>query len=290
MLAFKPKEEPILTKIAKSGLFQFIMVIILGVGVTWFVIRTDRPQQWIQRINRFASVSTNNNVATTTAQNTEAGIAEDAADLEAPPAAANAWAARSGEAAATPPTPTTATAAPATPTTQGVVPVSAAQNVSVAVQMTESDNEYINSVMQKAFAANSIIQDSEIKIFIEPATNDKSAAKPPADSMLLELNQIARKNYGTVSRGFNISMTLIAINENAYSIRFQLNKIHPNDSLQIPLEFTLRKGERLYITGHPLLTYFEFENDLANMSPFRILKSADYRNQKTTFAIIIELQ
>lgn len=289
MLAFKPKEEPILTKVAKSGLFQFIMVMILGVGVTWFVIRTDRPQQWIQRINRFASVSTNN-VAKTTAQNTEAGIAEDAAAFEAPPATANAWAARSGEAGTTATAATAAAATPATPTTQGVVPVSAAQNVSVAVQMTESDNEYINSVMQKAFAANSIIQDSEIKIFIEPATNDKSTPKPSSDSMLLELNQIARKNYGTASRGFSISMTLVAINENAYSIRFQLNKIHPNDSLQIPLEFTLRKGESLYITGHPLLTYFEFENDLANMSPFRILKSADYRNQKTTFAIILELQ
>lgn len=287
MLAFKPKEEPILTKLAKSGLFQFIMIIILGVGVTWFVIRTDRPQQWIQRINRFASVIPNTQ-PTTTAQNTEAGIAEDAADFEAPPAAANTWAARTGEAD---PTTTAATAAaPASPTTQGLSPVSATQNVSASVQMTESDNDYINSVMQKAFAANSIIQDSEIKIFIEPASADSPAQKPPADSMLLELNQIARKNYGTVSRGFNISMTLIAINENTYSIRLQLNKIHPNDSLQIPLEITLRKGERLYIAGHPLLTYFEFENDLANMSPFRILKSADYRNQKTTFAIIVELQ
>ncbi|MES2802918.1 MAG: hypothetical protein V4654_10525 [Bdellovibrionota bacterium] len=282
MLAFKPKEIPILTKVARSGLFQFIMVVILGVSVTYFVIRTDRPQQWIQKINRFASVIPNNQTIKK-AQNTEAGIAEDAIEFEAPPAAASAWAARSIVASGS------AAAAAATPSTTTSMATSAAQNAAVALQMTETDNEYINTVMQKAFAANSIIQDSEIKIFIEPATSDSSAQKPSPDKMLLELNQVARKNYGTASRGFTINMTLVTINENAYSIRLQLNKIHPNDSLQIPLEFKLRKGDRLYITGYPLLSYFEFENDLANMPPFTILKSNDYRNQKTTFAIIIEL-
>ena len=286
MIAFKPKAEPILTQIAKSGLFQFMMVIALGVGVTWFVIRTDRPQQWIQKINRFASVAPNPS-STVTTQNTEAGIAEDSADLEAPPAAASAWAARSMGASAPEMTSGAAlgTASDAVSTKTSNL-ASAAQMVNIGIVLTEIDNDYLNTIMQKAFAANSIIQDNDIKIFIDPS----SPPQAQSEKTRLELNQVVRKNYGTANRGFTINMTLIKVNENAYSIRLLLNKIHPNDNFQIPLDFTLRDGERLYITGHSLLSYFEFENDLINTPPFTILKSADYRNQKTTFAIIIELQ
>lgn len=286
MIAFKPKEEPILTQIAKSGLFQFMMVIALGVGVTWFVIRTDRPQQWIQKINRFASVAPNP-TSTVTTQNTEAGIAEDSADLEAPPAAASAWAARSMVASAPEMTSGAAlgtTSYAASTKTSNLA--SAAQMVNVGIVLTEIDSDYLNTIMQKAYAANSIIQDNDIKIFIDPS----SPTLAQSEKIRLELNQVVRKNYGTANRGLTINMTLIKVNENAYSIRLLLNKIHPNDNLQIPLDFTLRDGERLYITGHSLLSYFEFENDLINTPPFTILKSADFRNQKTTFAIEVELQ
>ena len=285
MLAFKPKQDPILTKIAKSGLFQFIMVIILGVGVTWFVIRTDRPQQWIQRINRFASIAPN--PATLNVQKTEAGIAEDAAEYEAPPAAANTWAARTMVTSA----PEIATTAGTSPTTLTTAAVSAALEATTLIKMLEVDGEYLNAIVQRAHASNSVLQDTEVKIFILPATTTLTSAQNfNSTNIKIKVNAEAQANYGTAGRGFNLSFFLNAINAEISYFDLQFNKVHPNDSLQIPVSFNLRKGEKLVIAGNAILSYFEFESELANLPPFQILKSADYRNQKTTFAIVIELQ
>lgn len=289
MLAFKPKAEPILTQIAKSGLFQFMMVVVLGVGVTWFVIRTDRPQQWIQRINRFASVSINNPATTTTAQTTEAGIAEDEADLEAPPAAASAWSSRTMVASAPETAAATATAAAAG--AQAADGATATQNVSTTFKMLEIDTEYLNRIVQQAQGANLVLQDAEVKIFTLPVTETISSVQNlNSGNMKVLLSQVSRANYGSVSRGFNLNMSLVSITAGVHALRLEFNKVHPNDNLQIPVEFNLSQGEKLVIAGNPLLSYFEFETDLTNQPPFQILKSADYRNQKTTFAIVIELQ
>jgi len=286
MLAFKPKQDPILTKIAKSGLFQFIMVVVLGVGVTWFVIRTDRPQQWIQRINRFASIAPN--PAKVTAQNTEAGIAEDAAEFEAPPATASSWAARSMVASASEMASAAGAAAPTTLATAGA---SAAQEATTSIKMLEVDGEYLNTIVQRAHASNSVLQDTEIKIFILPATATLTAVQNfNSTNLKIKVNSEAKANYGTASRGFNLSFFFNAMNTEFSYFDLQFNKVHPNDSLQIPVNFNLRKGEKLVIAGNAILSYFEFETELSNLPPFQILKSTDYRNQKTTFAIVVELQ
>ncbi|AZZ35840.1 hypothetical protein CIK05_03165 [Bdellovibrio sp. qaytius] len=289
MLAFKPKEAPILTQIANSGLFQFIMVVVLGVGVTWFVIRTDRPQQWIQRINRFASVTPNPKTAAV--KNTEAGIAEDRAELEAPPAAASSWAARAMVASSPETLSAAATAVSATPSTQTTESSSSAQTATTAVRMLEVDNDYLSTIVQLAHNTNSVLQDGEVKIFILPSTTTVTSVQNlNSTNLTVKVNDNTKANYGTASRGFNLNLFLHSANADVSYFSLQLNKVHPNDSLQIPVEFALRKGEKLVIAGNPILSYFEFENDLINTPPFQIIKSADYKNQKTTFAIVIELQ
>ncbi len=283
MIAFKPKEEPILTQIAKSGLFQFLMVIVLGVGVTWFVVRTDRPQQWIQRINRFASVAPNPQATT------EAGIAEDQADIEAPPPPQGTWAMRSASSTEMAAAAMTADAAPAAAsltTTQSTQGVSAAVSINTTVQMLEIENENLNLILQIARNNNTVLEDDELKMFVIPTMNITSVQRLNGTNLKVAMNETARVNFGNSTKAATFGLSLTNITQDVYTMNYYLQ---PSD-FSAPVGFTLRKGEKIIIASHSLLRQFEFENELHNIPPFTIFKSADYRNQKTTFAIVIELQ
>ncbi|WP_409479282.1 hypothetical protein [Pseudobdellovibrio sp. HCB154] len=292
MLAYKPKEDPILIKIAKSGMFQFLMVVLLGVAVTTFVVRTDQPQQWIQKINRFASVAPNPKAKT------EAGIAEDQAEFEAPPPQANTWATRT-----TSPTSemaadgaVTAGAPQAQAFRTGTGDVSPTQTVSATaklrIQMVEIDHDYLNSIMNERYGDRTALGGDIIfyKSNAPIKLNTTNARILKTDIMIF-----GETNNNAISAGSNARWIRLAIN--AQDIRSALKmfslmyiKNHPNDAQQIPIDFSLSPGEQLYLSGTGLLTYFDLEPDLANAAPFTIFKSTDYRNQKTTFAIIIDLQ
>lgn len=291
MLAYKPKEVPLLTRIAKSGMFQFLMVVLLGISVTYFVVRTDQPQQWIQKINRFASVSPN---ASQKAK-TEAGIAEDQAEFEAPPPQANTWAARAAsptEMNATTAKSSAAGAGAATALRAGTGDVSPAQTVSatakVRIQMVEIDYDYLmNNFMNddmKTLDGDIIHSVSDQKI------NDANINVLKTDIM----DFTSTKN-NSVSAGNNVRWIRFTVNVENIEGKIKIFngffiKNHPNDTRQITLPLTLAPGLKHILFGPRLLSYFEAETDLANQPPFMIFKSADYRNQKTTFAIIIELQ
>lgn len=292
MFAFKPKAEPILTQIAKSGLFQFMMVIALGVGVTWFVIRTDRPQQWIQKINRFASVAPNPQAQT------EAGIAEDQADIEAPPPPQGTWAMRSVSstemaAAAMADSAKTPSAGGADSATAGV---NSGRTVSATarlrIQMVEIDHEYLNSITNERFGDRTTLLGDIISYHSSASIklNLANARVLKTDTLIF-----GETKSNNVSAGNNARWIRMAINAQDLTISPKtFNAIyiknHPNDAQQIPIDFSLGAGEQIYISGTGLLTYFDLETELANTPPFTIFKSPDYRNQKTTFAIIIELQ
>lgn len=296
MLAFKPKEDPLLNKMAKSGLFQFIMVVILGLGVTWLVVRTDRPQQWIQKINRFASIAPNTSLQVK-AQNTEAGIAEDEAEdeaeFEAPPASANNWAARSIIASSTETISAVSGAALQVSLQSQASASAAAQGISTSVRMLEVDNEYLNTVVQQAYSSNSVLQDSEVKIFMLPSSMAISAIQNLSSTRLnINLGSFAFAGFIVPDRaqGFELRIAYKGLIQDVYSLGFLLEKRHPNDSLQIPIDFNLHRGEKLVIASNAILNYFEFDTEFANTPPFQIFRSADFRNQKTTFAIVVELQ
>ena len=293
MIAFKPKKEPILTQIAKSGLFQFMMVIALGVGVTWFVIRTDRPQQWIQKINRFASVAPNPK------GKTEAGIAEDQTDIEAPPPPQGTWAMRSAsstEMAAAAMAADTATAPSAGGADNTAAGTNSAQTVSATarlrIQMVEIDHEYLNSIMNERFGDRTTLL-GDITSYHSSASIKLNLAN--ARVLKTDTLTFGETKSNNVSAGNNSRWIRMAINAQDLTISPKtFNAIyiknHPNDAQQIPIDFSLGTGEQIYISGTGLLTYFDLETELANTPPFTIFKSPDYRNQKTTFAIIIELQ
>jgi len=296
MLAFKPKEEPFFTKLFKSGLFQFLMVVLLGVGVTWFVIRSDRPQQWIQRINRFASVSPSSNSSlstqsNTSPQSTEAGIAADAADFEAPPAQANAWSARIASA--------TESAMSAEVGTTATAPVSltriASGTAKLKIQMVEIDHDYLDTLTADRNGQNSNVSD-DIKSFRSyPDLIVNSSFFTVLKTDTIEFNR-DKKNLsvtaGNNTRGFIFAFKVLDDLPDATFRFFEVDftKNHPNDAQQVGFEMFIAAREKYIISGAGLISYFETESNLANVSPFQIFKSPAFTNQKTTFAIIIELQ
>lgn len=281
MSAYKPKEVPVFTKVVKGGVFQFFMVVFLGFGVTYFVVRTDQPQKWIQRINRFASVSPKTNSQALT----EAGLAAPSQDLESPPALVNNWAAR-GIVSSTSATATTSETV--STSTELSKTASATNSAPRVLRMIEIDNEYLNTLLQQAHAANSVLQDDEIKIFIAPTTTSISSLQV-LNTDNIEGN-VTVNNYGTPTRSLSLETTFRAAADNVFSFGLRFKKTHPNGPFAFPVEFALRRGEKLVIAGNSILSYFEFETQLANTPPFQIMKSPDYRNQKTTFALILELR
>lgn len=294
MLAYKPKEEPALTKMVKSGLFQFMMVVFLGVGVTYFVIRTDQPQQWIQRINRFASVTPNTNAKTAT----EAGIAEDQAEFEAPPPQANTWAARAGSGTEM----TQTMAAETSPSNSAASSTFAAASVSesrvvsapikLRVQMVEIDQNYLNSAVNENENGTVSSGNDGTTIFKSNRNFkiDSSNFRILKNDVLDFANRAdLSTKAGNSSRWIELSASLTRINgELDFDMSF--NKNHPSDTHKIPVRVLLNTGEKIIISGPGLLSYFDNEAELVNVAPFTIFKSPDFSNQKTTFAIIIELQ
>lgn len=288
MFRFRPKQEPFLIQIFKSGLFQFMMVIALGAGVTWFVVRADRPQKWIQKINRFTYVTPNPQ------SKTEAGIAEDQVDLEAPPPPQGTLAKQSASAteiAAVDETTATSTVTANSISDRITAPVASA-TVRLKIQMIEIDHEYLSLIMNDRLGVRSLVSGdiTTYKSNTSIKLNLNSARLLKADVMTFTEAKTQNISAGNRTRWLRLNITPQELNLNPKVFSASYTKNHPNDTQQIPLAFSLAVGEQLFISGTGLLNYFDLETDLANTPPFTIFNSGEYRNQKTTFAIIIELQ
>lgn len=292
MLAYKPKEEPLLLKIIKSGMFQFLMVVFLGIGVTYFVVRTDQPQQWIQKINRFASVSPNLARQAKTAP----GVSEDQAEFETPPPApVNTWAARSAsptEVAAM----TTAEGTAATATSAGSGDMGRAQiasaPVKVRLQMVEIDHNYINNLVNEGKGSANTLGGDVVVFRSNPNFFIDRTALKDLKTEILDFTNAKNKSMtaGNNARWIRFTASVLNLQGSTKFFEAFFIKNHPNDTQQIPIDLTLAPGEMYIISGTGLLSYFDIERELANIPPFTVFKSADYRNQKTTFALIIQLQ
>lgn len=293
MLAYKPKEEPILTKLVSSGLFQFLMVVFLGIAVTWFVVRTDQPQKLIQRINRFASVTPPVNSKTAT----EAGLADDQAEFEAPAAESNSWTARAASE-------TNLALTANTSSTTAVINIEPDSNARVTLvsgtakvlfRMVEIDHDYLDTLTSEKNGRTTDLGGNIEAFRTFPRVSVDSSNFKALKTDVLEFSK-DKKNQsliaGNLSRGFRLQLQVLDDLQGKTFRFFNMSytKMHPNDNQQLTFELFLDAEEKTIISGSDIISYLEVENDIANMAPFQIFKSADYRNQKTTFAIIIELQ
>ena len=290
MLSFKPVDLPIHKKLLKSGLFQFMFVLVLGTTIAYLVVNTNQPQQWVQRINRFKTLSVPNSapVKSTLAESSEA--IENIAVVT--PAEVMIEAASRQQ--------VDSFANTNTERTQAVSTAAKTQTIKVKIMMIEIDREFLNSLFQYAQNQNFLLTDSGIKAASIPDLMKKinipfvtlKSTNDPA-----EIDHIFSQWSGHNSpneqdtAGLQLDLKSQRKAKNLLSVDIKLSK-SSYQSLTPLFEFNFDavKNSTLLINGRNLLSEFEFKNQLHSISPFNIFKSVDFKNEKTEFAILIEIQ
>lgn len=297
MLSFKPIDLPIHKKLVKSGLFQFMFVLILGTMIAYLVVNTNQPQQWVQRINRFKTLSIPNSAPVKTALAEASTENTDDMTAAAPP----------------PPPPEVVIEAASqqqlnnfantntdrTQTTSAAI-ASKTHAIKVKIMMIEIDREFLNSLFQYAQNQNFLLTDSGIKAASIPDLMKKinipfvtlKSTNDPA-----EIDQIFSQWSGNNSpneqdtAGLQLDLKSQKKSKGLLSVDIKLSR-SSYQSLTTLFEFNFEaaKNSTLLINGRNLLSEFEFKNQLHSISPFNIFKSVDFKNEKTEFAILVEIQ
>ncbi len=293
MLSFKPIDLPIHKKLLKSGLFQFMFVLVLGTIIAYLVVNTNQPQQWVQRINRFKTLSVPNSapVKTTLAESSE--NIEDLAVATAAPAEVIIEAASQelvNSFATTNTERSQATSAAASKT----------QALKVKIMMIEIDREFLNSLFLYAQNQNFLLSDSGIKAASIPDLMKKInipfvTLKSTNDPV--EIDQIFSQWSGQNSpneqdtAGLQLDLKSHIKSKGLLSVDIKLSRSN-YQSLTTLFEFNFEavKNSTLLVNGRNLLSEFEFKNQLHSVSPFNIFKSVDFKSEKTEFAILVEIQ
>lgn len=305
MLSFKPIDLPFHKKLLKSGLFQFFFVLVLGAVIAYLVVNTNQPQQWVQRINRFKTLSVPNSSPTKTAivnestdntQNLAAAapteVMIESASQQQVDQFANTNIDRSR---AIQPTTTTTAAASKT------------KVLKVKIMMIEIDREFLNNLFQLAQNQNMLLVDSAVKAASIPDLLKKinipyvtlkninnqididkiftlwsgSSRSTEQDTLGLQIDiKTLQVDINPQSETSDVVTTAIKISKSSYQ----------NLTTAFELNYVLVKNSTLLISGRSLLSDFEFKNQLHNTPPFNVYKSIDFKNEKTEFAILIEIQ
>lgn len=279
MLAFRRVEESGLKKILNSGFFQFCLVVLLGLLVSYAVVQSDKPQQWIQKINRFSSVGATSNAKA------------QALSEEAPPIQALT---ETDPSVVTAPPPT----APATSETQAVATTSAtvqvSATVSLEIEMIEIETEYLTALLRQAQVNNTMIVDGDVKAAALSSVSIYSSQhykKLKSTRVTLDgptpSNNMAGLQRSENPLGLAYNFILRPTPDGQRVVSIAITKVHASDPFEFPIDFAVKQDISLLIAGNAFLTYFEMEPELANISPFQIFKSPDFRNQRTTFAIVL---
>lgn len=293
MLSFKPIDLPIHKKLLKSGLFQFMFVLVLGTIIAYLVVNTNQPQQWVQRINRFKTLSVPNSapVKTTLAESSE-NIEDLAVDTAAPAEViieaasqelVNSFATTNTERSQ-------ATSAAASKT----------QAIKVKIMMIEIDREFLNNLFLYAQNQNFLLTDSGIKAASIPDLMKKInipfvTLKSTNDPV--EMDQIFSQWSGQNSpneqdtAGLQLDLKSHRKSKDLLNVDIKLSRSN-YQSLTTLFEFNFEavKNSTLLVNGRNLLSEFEFKNQLHSVSPFNIFKSVDFKSEKTEFAILVEIQ
>lgn len=293
MLSFKPIDLPFHKKLLKSGLFQFFFILALGAAIAHLVVNTNQPQQWVQRINRFKTLSVPNPepVKTMTTNESSESI-EDLTTVtpkEVVVEVASQQQLNNFASASTEPRIQTSSATAAK-----------TQAIRVKILMIEIDREFLNNLFQYAQNQNYLLTDSGIKAASIPelmrkinipfvtlkSTNDKT-----------EIEQIFSQWSGNnqsneqEAAGLQLDLKSQKKSKDLLNVDIKLSKSsYQAQTTLFEFSFDAVKNSTLLINGRNLLSDFEFRNQLHNISPFNIFKSVDFKNEKTEFAILIEIQ
>ena len=294
MLAYKPIETPTHEKILRSGVFQFFIVAILGLVVSYAVIQTDGSQQWIQKINRFAGFKSSKMTTDQLQERSESSL-----KLNEPPPVENLQAEQAKT--LTVPSQPNAISTTTTPkieekhssTETQVIPKN---QIKISLTMYEVSREAIEDILRKSQDLHS---EGEIRIaFLSPLKDYTNlfGQELKREMITIENDQSRYIWIGSKalndpeSVGLNFGFLSKKNSDNTIAIDGILAKKHVNDNLKLSFKVPGDANTATVIVGKAMLSYFEFDADLHKTPPFTIFNSDDFKNENSTFLIVIEAQ
>lgn len=306
MQAFKPKTVPMTKKFFQSTVTHVILLLAGALFVGQYVIRSEEPQRWVQKITRSQGVTKAKAKFEDKASNEASGISESASEADGPEdqlkslrnkeLAVNANVEQPIQAGSSSPTglpdaggsgssPTARDASANEPNFRilyAEVPtavvnrwISESSNAGLYQNLQEYSAGIIPEFRKKMDATARILKSSEKKL--GPGQSDTNFSGTVGD----ESGQI-------IGIATNIEFRSQE-NGNLHG-NIMVNRTQRQGRENFPAEFDLPKGAAFFLLGAIRSNSFQAERDQLNMPPFQIFKSPDFAARKTEFVIILEAE
>lgn len=307
MQSFKPKSVPVTKKIFQSTATHVILLLVGAVFVGQYVIRSEEPQRWVQKITRSQGVTKTK--AKFDDSSETSGVAESAseaernedqlgslrnkelavnANVEQPiqvganasgafegTATASAGSAATGtrDANATEPTFRILYAEVATATVNRWI--SDSSNAGLYQNLQEYSAGILPDFRRRMDTTVRVLKSAEKKL--SPGQGDTNFSGTLGDESGQIIGIASNIEFRSQENG-SVHGTIV------------VNRTQRQGRENFPAEFDLPKGSAFFMLGAIRTSSFPVEREQLNMPPFQIFKSPDFAARKTEFVIILEAE
>ncbi len=277
ILAFKLPPVSKSKKIFESGNFQIFILIVAAAIMAYFIVQTDRPQNWVRKFSYYQKVTSKTTAPAQKAESTSSTFKDDPDKIEL-----------------------------SVSDQVNTNEFSSAENA-VPNAQPSSDVKLIYAEVSRE-VLNSWIADSQRLGLYQSYIGDVSAGilpdfKSRISLKFKDLKTEQKKLYlkkpeallsgKTVEEtseflGLQTNIDIKSKENNTTQGHINITKISRSGKVDLPIEFELQKNAVFFINWKSAMVGFENETTLFSTQPFQILKSQDFLNQKTEFIILIE--
>jgi len=308
MQSYKPKSVPLLTKVFQSTTTHVILLLVGALFVGQYVIRSEEPQRWVQKITRSQGITKSKakfNDTTTDGS----GVAESASEAEnhtdqlaslrnkelavnanvEQPIQVGASASGAFEGSVATSTGSAAASAREANVTEPTFRILYAEVATATVNrwISESSNaglyqnlqEYsaglISDFRKKMDTTVRVLKTAEKKL--APGQGDTNFSGTVGDESGQIIGIASNIEFRSQENG-SVHGTIV------------VNRTQRQGRENFPAEFDLPKGSAFFMLGAVRPNSFVAEREQLNMPPFQIFKSPDFAARKTEFVIILEAE
>lgn len=303
MDSYKPKSVPLTTRIRQSTKTHIILLLVTTVFVGQYVIRSEEPQRWVQKITRSQGV-TSSKAKFSDDSNYPSGVTQSASEVSEESSIRGASTENLdslrnrelqvvsqterpievGNSANGGATDSTTGKTETTETTFRIIYAEVPSTL-VAKWIADSSSSGLYQNLNEYSAG--IIADFRRQI-------DSSMRILKASEKKLSPTQSDTNFSGTVGEesgeiiGIATNLEFRSQQNGSVHGGIMVNRTQKNGRENFPAEFDLPRGAALFLLGAIKLNSFPVEREQLNMPPFQIFKSPDFLARKTEFVIILE--
>ncbi len=278
ILAFKPPPVSKSKTFFESGHFQIFILVVAAAVMAYFIVKTDRPQNWVRKFSYYQKVNLKKDLPPEQQTTASAASKDDSETVEL---------------SVSENVNTNEFATAGENTVQNLQ-----QSSDVKLTYSEVSREVLNSWVTESQALG-LYQNytGDLSAGILPNFKSRTSIKfkdlkTEQKKMFLKKTEalISGKTIEETSEflGLQINIDLKSKENNTTQGHMKITKISRPGKVDLPIEFELQKGAVFFINWKSAMVGFENENSLFSTRPFQILQSQDFLNQKTEFIILIE--